>query len=108
MQPVSALKPFNGRDGAILILHGKREARIDALAICEHCAGAAGALIAASLCTGKMKVVSKKVEERGANVECQLVRLAVDTKKHGGCSWQRAPQSTGKRQRRLFAIRALQ
>jgi hypothetical protein len=59
---------FYRRDRHALILHSKSEARVYALALDQHGARAARALVAALLGAGELKVISQQVQERCAVV----------------------------------------
>jgi hypothetical protein len=57
-----------------LVHHGQRQAGVDALAVEQHRAGAALAMVAALLGAGQVQVLAQRVEQRGARVQVQRVR----------------------------------
>ena len=68
---------FDGGDFAPLILHGQSETGIDALAVHQHGARAARALIAAFF-AGQFGKFAQRVEQRHARLDVQIERLPVD------------------------------
>ena len=54
-------EPLDRNDFPPFVLHGKSETRIDAFAIHQHCAGAAGALIASFLGAWKSQVIAQGI-----------------------------------------------
>ena len=69
VQAVAVRQALDRGDLAALVLHRQRQAGVDALAVDQHRAGAAGALVAALLGAGEAEVVAQQVEERGAQVD---------------------------------------
>ena len=82
-------KPFDGDDFGILMGNGEGETTIHTPAIEEDGTGAALAVVAALLRTGKSKVLAKYIEERGSSINCKLVSCSVhlqgDRKIHSWC-----------------------
>ena len=87
---VVAGQPFDRRDRAAVALRRERQARHDALAVEQHRARAAGALIAALLRAGQPELVAQRVEQRDAGIELQPVRPPVDLE---ACTISSAPHS---------------
>src|ERR1700761_2435667 len=73
---------FDRRDRAVLILDRQSKARIDPLAVDQHRARAAGALIAAFFCAGQVKMLPQQVEQGSADIWDHVMGLAVDQKAH--------------------------
>lgn len=69
---------LHGRDLAVLVLDGQGEAGIDALAINEHGAGPAGALVAALLRARQMKMVAQQVEQGCSRIDVDIDGRSVD------------------------------
>ncbi len=73
---------LNRSDVSALVLHGQRQAAVDALTFRQDGAGAAGALVAALLCSGELQMVTQKVKERRPRIDLDLQNSAVDVKAH--------------------------
>ena len=71
---------LDGDDLAARILDGQRETRQDPLAVDEHRAGTAGALVAALLRPGEAEMLSEGIEQRHARVELDGTIDAVHVK----------------------------
>ena len=84
VQRARRAEPFDGGDLAALVLHGQREAAVDALAVDQHRAGAAGALVAALLGAEQVQLLAQQIEQRGAHVHRDLQVAAIDVEAHGG------------------------
>jgi hypothetical protein len=78
MQPVLVRQPLDGGDLASLVLHRERKARQDPLAVDQHRAGAARALIAPLLGAVEMERLAQQVEQRHARVGREVGLGAVD------------------------------
>ena len=65
--------------GAPVILHRERQARQDALAVDQHRAGAARALVAALLGAREPRPLAQQVEQALARLQLDRILLAVDT-----------------------------
>ena len=59
---------------------GERQAGIDPPPVDDHRAGAALAVVAALLGAGQVQMLAQRVEQRGARVELELVRLPFTVK----------------------------
>ena len=62
----------------------ERQAAVRAAAVEQHGAGAALAVVAALLGAGEAEVLAQRVEQRGAGVELERARLAVDGERDRG------------------------
>jgi hypothetical protein len=72
---------FDGGD-LIAIMHaGERQAAIDAPAIHHDRAGAALAVVAAFFRPGQAKMISERVEKRGARIGGKLSLFAIDAQR---------------------------
>jgi hypothetical protein len=78
MELAALREAFDGRDLAPVHEGGKREARLHALAVHQHRAGAALAETAAFLGARKMQVLAQGVEQGGARIERQPMLGPVD------------------------------
>jgi hypothetical protein len=82
MPPSIGRQAFDGGHLSALALRRKREARQNALAVKQHRAGTARALVAALLRTRQVELVAQHIEERDAAVEPQPPRAPVDDQGH--------------------------
>src|SRR5204862_2405445 len=70
--------PFDGGEGMAVRLHGEHDARAHRLAVEEHRAGAAHAVLAADVSAGQVQLVAQEVREQQAGLDLALVGAAVD------------------------------
>jgi hypothetical protein len=84
MQVPRYCQALDGDDFTPLILDREGKARIDALAIHQHCACAAGALIAAFLGAWKAEMVTQSVQERLGAQSLVIVPLRLREEKYFG------------------------
>src|SRR5205085_9016730 len=70
---------LDGGDLPAFVLHGQRQAGIDALAVHQHRARAAGTLVASLLRPREPDMLTEGVEQRHTRVQPELVLHAVDT-----------------------------
>ena len=82
VQRAAGGQAFDRGDRAALVLHRQRQARQDALAVDQHRAGAAGALVAALLGAGEMQVLAQQVEQRCPDIDRKVAGLSVDDEMH--------------------------
>lgn len=80
---------FDGDDLTALVLHGERQAGVDALPVDQNCACAASSLIAAFLRALQAEVIAKSVEQRYAwlNREFSLDAINLLNRRLGG-NWR--------------------
>src|SRR3954452_7016110 len=82
MQAAGGRQAFDGGHLAALALRCERQARQHALAVEQHRAGAARALVAAVLRAGQVELVAQCIEERDAAVETPPPGAPVDPQHH--------------------------
>ena len=75
-------QPLDRNDFPPFVLHGKSETRVDAFAINQHCAGAAGALIASFLRARKSQVIAQGIEKRDSRIDNKDPVRTVDVKRY--------------------------
>ena len=78
MKLIALRQALDGRDLASFHESGEREARLHALAVHQHRAGAALTEAAAFLRAGQMQVLAKCVEQGRARIELEAMRRSVD------------------------------
>ena len=78
MELLALSEALDRRDLAPFDEGGERKARLHALAVHQHRAGAALAKATALLRAGEMQVLAQGIEQRGARIERQPVLRAVD------------------------------
>src|SRR5262249_45916365 len=78
MQLVAVGEAFHRTDRPPLRLHGEHQARAHGLAVEQHCAGAADAVLAADMGSSLPAVVADRVDQRAARIDTDLVAPAVD------------------------------
>ncbi|MNH24987.1 hypothetical protein D3C79_849480 [compost metagenome] len=71
MQLAVAGQPFDGDQLGAVTHDRQREAGVDALAITQHCAGPALAMVAALLGAYQVQLLTQQVEQRGPGVHLQ-------------------------------------
>ena len=89
MQPLALRQPLDRHDLPPLILDRQCEAAIDPLAIDQHGAGPAGALVAALLGARQSEMITQQVEEGCAQIDIDRDRAAVDCELHGNAPVRR-------------------
>ena len=89
MQMIRLADALDGRDLIRRVHHGKRQARVHALAVHMHRAGAALAVIAALLGAGQVQVFAQAIEQRGPRIDAQRIALAVYLQGYGNRSGRR-------------------
>src|SRR5262245_5382238 len=73
-----ATKAFDRLDRAAIGLHRKHQARSNAVAIDQHRAGAANAVLAADMRTGEPERLAQEIGEQQPRLDCKFVGLAID------------------------------
>ena len=82
MQLLGRAQPFDRGDVITFVLHGQRQARIDAPPIDEHRACAALPVVTALLGAAEAQVLPQRIEQRRARIQRRLGWLAVDDEAH--------------------------
>ena len=72
---------FDGADGAAFRLHGEHQAGADRLAVEQHRAGAADAMLAADMGSGLAAIVTDRVDQRAARIDADGVAAPVDVER---------------------------
>ena len=75
VQLVRRAQAFDGGDAVAVVHHRQRQARVDPATVDDDRAGAALAVVAALLGAGQVQVFAQRIEQRGARVEFERVRL---------------------------------
>ena len=78
MEVARAPEPFDRQDLVAFMHHREAEAAVDAPPVHEDGAGAALAVVATLLRAGQADMLSKGIEQRGADVEIEVVDCSVD------------------------------
>ena len=76
VQLVAAGEPLDGRQLRAVVGDGEREARVGTAPVDQDRARAALAVVAALLRAGQLEVLAEEVEQRGADVDGELVLRA--------------------------------
>ena len=69
---------FDGFDFGAVALHGKDEAAAHHLAVDQHRAGAADAVLAADMAAGQSQILAQEIDQRLARLDALAHVLAVD------------------------------
>jgi hypothetical protein len=77
---------FDGGDALAGMHHGEGEARVHAASIDVDGACAALAVVAAFLGAGKVEVLAKTVEKRGAWIDLKVVVLSIHVERDWDCA----------------------
>src|SRR5262249_2700064 len=83
VQLAAPCKTLDGRDGMAVHLGREHEARLHRLAVEQHRARAADALLAPDVGTVELELVAKEVDEQAAALDLTLVGAAVDFERYG-------------------------
>ncbi|MNN47229.1 hypothetical protein D3C81_1616410 [compost metagenome] len=83
VQNVAAGQPFDGHQFGPVAHDGQGQAGIDALAIAQHRAGAALAMVAALLGADQVQLLAQKVEEGGLGIQLQCQALTIQGQADG-------------------------
>src|ERR1700737_3843477 len=78
MQGRAVREPLDGANGTALGLDGKHQAGADRLAVDQHRAGAAHAVLAAHLRAGPAAFFADRIDQRAARLQLQGVGLTID------------------------------
>src|SRR5919198_2026750 len=82
MKPAVAGEALDGGHSATVLHDGERHARVNPLAVNQHRARAALAVVAALLGAGEVKVLAKQVQQRCPRRNAQLLDSTVDRDGH--------------------------
>ena len=78
VQHITARDALNGGNARSVVHDRQSQTRIDPPAIEQHGACATCTLIAALLCPGQLQMLAQSVEQRGARIQAQTLRVAID------------------------------
>ena len=78
MQILAVGEPFDRGDGLAVVHHRERQAGVDAASIDQHRAGAALTVVATFLRAGQREMLTQCIEQRGARVQVERMRVTVD------------------------------
>ena len=73
MQLVAVRQAFDGADRAALGLHREHQAGAHRLAVDQHRAGAADAVLAADMRAGQAAIVADRVDQRAARLHADVI-----------------------------------
>ena len=76
-------EPLHGTDLAALRLHGEQQARAHRLAVGQHGASAADAVLAPEVGAGQTAVLAQSIGQGLARLDGDAVLVAVDPQHHG-------------------------
>ena len=105
MERAGGAKALDRGDLAAFVLHGQSQAGIDAFAVDEDGARAAGALITALLGAEKVQMLAQEIEKRRSRVHVPLHFAAIDNPAH--CALRFTQQGTLTRGRGSCSLRTL-
>ncbi len=83
MQRLSFCDALDGRDLRAVIHDGKRQARIDALAVYQHRAGPARTLVAPLFGAGQREPLPQHIQNRQAGIDNQLMDSTIHVTSNG-------------------------
>src|SRR4051812_34862458 len=82
MQLFRRAQAFDRRDAGALLHNCERKTRIYSPPVDDHCARAALPLIAAFFGAGHLQILAQRIEQRGPDIELEVMHSAVDFKRH--------------------------